>query len=155
MNFVERFKPRLDRIRTNIPSNIGVRSATLTVRTTQLIGDAMTGGSVVTQDKAITGPDGGRYKVNELSTKDVVSSGGLFQSGSLRVGPITPPYPGGAWTKTDLLPASVANQEVYYGVTDQTGITQWCSMASSDTVNDLHWYIVLNPTGTAPNAPPP
>lgn len=152
MSFVDRFRPRLDRIRTNIPSRIGVRSATLVVRTTQFLGDFLTGGESVSEDKTIAGPNGGRYKVRIVSTKDVVASGGLFQQGAMRVGPITPPYPGGPWTKDDLIPPSHAGREVIYGITDQTGQTQWCKMASNDTVHDLHWFIILNPLGVDPPA---
>lgn len=151
--FADRFKPRLDRLRTRIPSDKGIRTVTLTVRTQQLIGNLMTGGQLVTTDKAITGPNGARYKVKDLSTREIMASGGQYQAGSIRVGPITPPYPGGAWTRVDLLPASTPKLSVLYGITDSSGQTQWCQMAEFDGLNDLHWSIILNPTGTSPEDP--
>lgn len=152
-SFVERFKPRLDRLRTKIPTGIGVRSVTLTVRSTLFEGDLMTGGQTVVTDTVIGGPAGARYKVREVSAKEVVASGGKFQHGSLRVGPITPPYPGGAFTRDELLPPTEKGGDVLYGVTDSSGRTQWCELQGSDTLHDLHWYLVLNPTGTTPDAP--
>jgi hypothetical protein len=152
--FADRFRPKLDKIRTRIPTKYGVRSVTLTVRTTRFVGDFLTGGTPVTADKAITSPAGDRYKVRVMSTKDVVASGGLYQSGAIKVGPITPPYPGGGWTKDDLIPPTTDGGEVLYGLTEASGQTQWCQMASNDTLHDLHWYLVLNPTGTTPPAPP-
>ncbi len=143
----------IDEIRASIPTDIGVRSVTLIVRTIAFTGDFLTGGTAASTDKAITNPSGSRYKVRVVSTKDIVASGGKYQQGALRVGPITPPYPGGGFTKNDLIPASAANLEVHYGITDQTGQTQWCTMASNDTVHDLHWYLILNPAGTTPPAP--
>lgn len=153
MSFVSSFKPTLDALRTNIPSTYGIRSATLTVRTVRFEGDYLTGGQSVMTDTAITGPTGGRYRVKDVSTKDVVASGGQFQHGAIRVGPITPPHPGGAWTAEDLIPSSASQQSVIYIVTDQTGRAIECQMASADTMNDLHWYIVLNPTGTTSEGP--
>lgn len=153
MSFVSGFKPTLDAIRTGIPSTYGLRGVSLTVRTIHFEGDYLTGGQEVVTDKVIGSPTGDRYKVRVVSTKDVVASGGIYQQGSIRVGPITPPYPGGGFTAADLIPPSAPGQTVLYGLTDSAGQMQWCQMASSDTMNDLHWYIVLNPTGTTPDGP--
>lgn len=150
MSFVSDILPDLDAIRSGVPSDIGVRSATIIVRKTLMTGSMIDDPTVSTTDTPIVSSTGDRYKVRDLSTKDVVSSGGLYQSGALRVGPITPPFPGSGFAQADLIPPAVAGQDVLYGVTDQTGVTLWCQLASADTVNDLHWYLVLNPTGSLP-----
>lgn len=38
---------------------------------------------------------GHRVKVSLISSHDILSSGGKYQDGDYRVGPFTPPYPGG------------------------------------------------------------
>jgi hypothetical protein len=153
LSFIPGFLPTLDKIRAGIPSARGIRSVTLVVRKTLMSGSMIDNPSVSSTDTVIKSISGDRYKVREMSTKDVVASGGKYQSGSLRVGPMTPPFPGGGFTKDDLIPPSAKGQDVLYGITDQTGVTQWCSMADADTANDLHWYLVLNPTGSEPSSP--
>ncbi len=153
MDFKTAFTPTLDAIRSKIPTSFGIRSATLTVRTTLMSGSMIDNPSVASTDTIIRSSTGDRYKIRVLSTKDIVASGGLYQSGDFRMGPITPPFPGSGFTKDDLIPPSVAGQDVLYGITDQTGQTQWCQMVSNDTAHDLHWYIILRATGSVPSTP--
>lgn len=151
--FAERFKPTLDRIRSRIPTTTGIRSAQLTVRVLRRSGSMLDGSATIAEDKVIASRAGDRYKMRELSSKEIVAGGDLFENGSIRVGPITPPYAGSAFTKEDLFPPSSAGQEVFYGVTDSAGFTKWCTLASKDTLNDLHWFLVLNPTSAEPESP--
>lgn len=148
--FREAFAPTLDAIRTGIPTAFGLRTVTLTVRVKLWSGPQVRSGVATTTDTDIAGASG-RYKVRELTVKDVVVSGGKYQEGQLRVGPITPPYPGGPFTAADLIPPKPAGQgqEVYYGLTTDAGQTQWCSMVGADTLHALHWYVTLKPTGVA------
>lgn len=147
--FRDAFLPTLDALRSGIPTAFGVRTVTLTVRVNTWSGARVNAGTVTKVDTVIAGASG-RYKVRELTVKDVVASGGKYQEGQLRVGPITPPYAGGPFTADDLIPPKIAGQgrEVYYGVTAETGPTQWCSLVGSDTLHDLHWFLTLKATGT-------
>lgn len=138
----------LDEIRSGEPTEHSLRTVTLTVRIKTWSGPQVRSGTATTTNTVINGA-AGRYKVRELTVKDVVVSGGKYQEGQLRVGPMTPPYPGGPFTAAELIPPKPAGQgqEVYYGLTDESGATQWCSMVGSDTLHALHWYITLKPTG--------
>lgn len=146
--FREAFAPTLDAIRTGIPSAFGIRTVELKVRVKDWSGSAVGKGTKTVTDTVIAGPGGNRYKIKEVTSKDVLASGGKYQAGQFKVGPITPPYAGGPVAATDIIPAKPSNpREVYYGVTDATGVTQWCSMVGADTMNALHWFIYLAPTG--------
>jgi hypothetical protein len=148
-SFREVFAPTLDAIRSGVPTAFGLRTVTLTVRLKTWSQNGVTKGTKTVVDTPIVGPGGNRYKVREVTSKDVVLSGGRYQAGTYKVGPITPPYAGGTYTAADLIPPKVAGQgrEVYYGVTDASGVTQWCSMEGSDTMHDLHWFLFLKPSG--------
>jgi hypothetical protein len=140
----------LDSIRTSYPNDYALRPVTLTVRVKTWSGTSVgPPGTATTDDTVIAGPAGNRYKLRAVTEKDIVASGGKYQAGQYRVGPITPPYAGGPITADDIIPPKIAGlgREVYYGVTDATGITQWCSMVGAETMHALHWYLVLKPTG--------
>lgn len=54
--------------------------------------------------------------VRELSTREISQSGGRFEVGDIRMGPITPKYAGGGYTKEELSPTSTVNGTEYYYV---------------------------------------
>ena len=139
----------LDALRTQYPNDYALRLVELKVRVKTWSGSGAAKGSKTTVDTVIAGPSGNRYKIKEVTAKDVIASGGKYQAGQFKVGPITPPYAGGPYTANDIIPPTVAGQgrEVYYGVTDATGVTQWCSMVGADTMNALHWFLYLKPEG--------
>jgi hypothetical protein len=72
--------------------------------TGELPGEGTTTGPVYTP---ITVGDGARPKVAQLSQRDVIASGGLYQDQDLRIGPLTPPFTGGGTAITTFDPASV------------------------------------------------
>lgn len=147
--FRDSFLPKLDKIRAGIPSKIGIRLVSLTVRTKDWSGARVGQGTKTVTDTVIGGPMGTRYKISVVSTKDVVASGGRYQAGQYKIGPITPPYPGGPFTVDQLIPPKLSGQarEVYYAISDDVDGTQWCSSAGSDTLNALHWYLYLKLEG--------
>lgn len=61
-----------------------------------LPGEGTTTGPVYTP---ITVAGGARPKVEQLSQRDIVASGGLYQDQDLRIGPLTPPIEGGGGTE--------------------------------------------------------
>lgn len=148
-SFRDAWLPKLDKIRAGIPSKFGIRQVELKVRVKTWSGGAVGKGGKTVTDTIIGGPGGTRYKIQSVTTKDILLSGGLYQAGQYKIGPITPPYPGGTYTADDIVPPTLPGQtrEVYYGVTDATGTTQWCSMVGADTLNALHWYLFLKPEG--------
>src|SRR4051812_8934762 len=117
MSFASSFKPKLDRIRSRIPSSFGIRSISITVRVVTTEGSLLTTGYSTVVDTPIRSISGDRYKVKDVSPRDVVSSGGQYQTGAMRVGPTPPPFSGGGFTKADLIPPSGQGREVFYGVT--------------------------------------
>jgi len=67
-------------------------------------------------------------KVTLLSQRDIVASGGLYQDGDIRVGPITPEFGGGGAAESVLDPAlSGQNEQSYFTVSGPliTGGGRW------------------------------
>ncbi len=144
--FAEGLRKQIDKLR-GIPGEMGLRQVALVVRTVVWPGK-LGEGTPTRTDKAITTSGGRSYKVADVSTKDIIASGGKYQAGQLKVGPLTPAYSGGSWTLAELQPPKGSTAtEVYYGVTDATGVTQWCRAVELNSFNSLHWYLVLEATG--------
>jgi len=56
-----------------------------------------------------------RPRVREVSQQEIASSGGRYEAGDVRIGPITPEYPGGGYSPERLAPAITTNGvEVLY-----------------------------------------
>ena len=89
-------------------------------------------------------------KVKELSSRDVVASGGRYTSGDVRVGPITPPHASGGVDPAVYNPATTASPaEVYFVLTGPgfpTGGARF-ERVSDDTLANFSHFLVLRPTG--------
>lgn len=56
-----------------------------------------------------------RPKVREINQREIAGSGGRYEAGDVKVGPITPSHSGGGYTADDLAPvASARGVEVLY-----------------------------------------
>lgn len=96
------------------------------------------------------------YRVANLSASMIASSGGRFEAGAVKVGPITPVYSNvggasGGFTPTQLDPApgtAVTGTEIVYRLTGaETGDYR---LAQVDTDSPVSYYIVLNRTRITP-----
>lgn len=103
--------------------------------------------------------DGGthRARVRQLTQREVIASAGAYSDQDLRVGPITPPYTGGAANHSSITifdpsPTGAAT-EVFFLI-DGPGMQSggaWFEKISQDVTRPLHYQFVVRRTGRAPS----
>jgi len=148
MSFVDDILPTLDAIRTDIPGDLGKRSVSLQVLVRTWSGDRVGSGSFSDLRYPIVGINGNSYKAVAHNGKEIAAAGGKYDAATYKIGPITRAFPGGRFTANQLNPLpSSASVELYYGVTDATGLTYWCTKVNDTTDNATQWFLYLQPTG--------
>jgi hypothetical protein len=92
-----------------------------------------------------------RYKVRELNSREISGSGGRYEDGAVKVGPITPPYStmgGGGFTESQLNPTGSSHIEVLYILSgDKSGEYK---LADLETTKALSWFLILNRSRSTP-----
>jgi hypothetical protein len=83
-------------------------------------------------------------KVREISQKLVASTGGRFELGDLRVGPITPSFTGGGFTPAELAPVGTQGQEIVYVLAG--AITGDYTAVDVDTAKAFSYFLTLRRT---------
>ncbi|MGH7297623.1 MAG: hypothetical protein ACRELB_21980 [Polyangiaceae bacterium] len=158
MTLRTRMLPVFDRLRALTgPSRFDIRPTSLSVVTRR-----WTSGTVgVEPDDATAVPYSDTrldlpavYKVRQVSTREIASSGGRFETGDVKVGPITPAYtnadgsPGGV-SEAQLrpIPADSATEIVYELVGAHAG--QY-SLVALVTTAPFGWWVVLGRRETSP-----
>ena len=91
-------------------TGLDIRTTQLTIRTRTWSGGRAGVGTPTDVDLVL--PQ--RYKVVQLSAKEVASSGGRYQMEDVRVGPITPAQGGVGYTIAQLTPDGDAGVEILY-----------------------------------------
>lgn len=125
-------------------STIDLRPYTLTVRTRTWSGDRGTS-TPVDSDLAITP----RPKVEQVSTREIASSGGRYLQGDMHVSQITPQYAGGGYTPTQLKPDAPDDRtEVLYLLTGPDGGEYRFVDGQFDA--NLHYELVLRRQRSTP-----
>lgn len=97
-------------------TSLDIRTTQLTIRTRTWSGGRAGVGTPTDNDLVL--PQ--RYKVIQLSAKDVASSGGRYEMEDLKVGPITPAQSGSGYTLAQLLPTGADGVEILYVLTGVT-----------------------------------
>jgi hypothetical protein len=92
-----------------------------------------------------------RYRVRQISSKEIASSGGLYNEGDMRIGPITPPYTsggGGGFTAEQLRPAGATNKEIFVILTgDMTGEY---TIKDFNSDRPFSWFLIIGRRETTP-----
>jgi hypothetical protein len=92
-----------------------------------------------------------RYRVRQLSSREISGSGGLYEDGAVKLGPVTPPFTqgsGGGFTREQLMPNGSSHTEIFYILSgDYEGEFK---IANLDTTDPLSWYVVLNRSRVTP-----
>jgi hypothetical protein len=151
--------PALDTCRT-IEGRLGMRVYTVTVRQRIWTGERPGIGASADFDTPLVnvGSDGFTCPVHvrELSRNDIIASGGLYISGDLRVGPMTPAYQA-LFTKlaagyTDqsaldpkALPATAV--EMIWFMTGPSLAAASVLKKLSEEATSMHYYVVVRLTG--------
>jgi hypothetical protein len=127
------------------PSGFDVRTSRLTVRTRTWAGGRRGLGPVTNSDLVLAQS----YKFRELTSKEVASSGGVFEMGDLRVGPITPTdVSGGGYTEAQLAPDGSTGTEIIYVVTG--ALAGEYARLELDKSKPFSWYLTLRRQRTTP-----
>lgn len=127
------------------PSGFDVRTSKLTIRKRTWAGGRRGLGPAADSDIELAQI----YKMRELSSKEVAGSGGLFEMGDIKVGPITPTdVSGGGYTEAQLAPDGSTGTEVIYVVTgDLAG--EYTRIKLNKT-KPFSWYLTLRRRRTTP-----
>jgi len=147
------YLPILDKYRGKLNTTWDLRRFDVVVRVNTWSGVRAGKGTVTTTDTPLL-CNGGRPKVEQVSSRDIIASAGRYQDQDLKVGPMTPPYtdangnPAGT-DITDFEPAVVGSStEVLYKV-NGPGIPpagDWYTKISSETWENFSYYVVLRKT---------
>jgi hypothetical protein len=87
-----------------------------------------------------------RYKIRGLSEKQIASSGGRLEAGDVKVGPITPSYPGGGVTPDQLKPSGTTGGEVIHILTGASAGEY--TVVDIDTMKAFSYFLTLRRTST-------
>lgn len=91
-----------------------------------------------------------RYRVRQVSTREIAGSGGVYENGDLRIGPITPSNGTIGYTAAQIAPTFVAaaTELRYVLAGNHAGIYR---RVSFENTSDVSWYLVLRRTNDSPN----
>lgn len=146
----------IDAVR-GIPGALDLRPYKVTVRVRTWTGTRPGIGADTDVDKAIW-VDAGSHKprVRQLTQREIIASGGAYQDQDLRIGPITPPYTGGAAnnTATSIFDPSPGGTpaEIFFKL-EGPGMAaggSWFKRISGDVTRPLHYEFVVRRTGEVP-----
>ena len=130
------FLAALDRVR-GITGSMGLHIFTVTERTIADTAErpGFAGGTVTRTDVVITVGNGQPPKVEQVNTQDVIRSGGKYQSGDYRIGPLTPNYGTGGLVESNADPVpSTASLTLMYNIAGPGMPTGglWCTLVSEE-----------------------
>lgn len=126
------------------PTQFDIRTTAVSVRTRVWSGGKPGLGSATDTDLVLSP----RPKVRELNQSEVAGSGGAFEAGDVRVGPITPQYTGGGYTIAQIAPDGAAGTEILYVLTG--AIAGLYSRVSVETDRAFRYELVLRRSRQTP-----
>ncbi len=132
-----------------IPGQLGIRPYSVAVLTGTWSGSNTGRGAETSASVAITEAGGQPPKVRDLNSEELALSG--LGKGSVRIGPITPDFPGGGTALALLKPAVAAGQTVHVlltGPESPTGARYLLKDIQTDRA--LHWTLVVEPVSQNP-----
>lgn len=96
--------------------------------------------------------DGGthRPRVVQVTQRDIIASGGVLQEQDIKVGPVTPPYPGGGVDITTFDPNNVLGPaEILFKVIGpgMAAGGSWFRKVAQDVSSPLAYFFTLRRTG--------
>lgn len=153
MTFRDDILPALDSVR-GVPGELGLRlnSVVVRVKTTTGVRPGIVGGTTTTTDTSLKVGGGTQNpKVTEVSARDVVASGGLYEAGDYRIGPLTHEWANGGTDLDTVNPTTTTTgREVLYILTGpsfpSTGAI--CKRVSDEVLPNFHISIVVRRMGS-------
>jgi hypothetical protein len=141
--------PAVDAIRAIAgPQFLDVITVQLTIRTRVWPGGRNGLGTAVNTDLVLPQI----YDVVHLTEKQIASSGGRYEIGDMKVGPITPFYGTGGFTPAQLKPAGADGTEIVYLLSGSVNGEYACiELHTENTVDDpFSYYLVIGRKRTTP-----
>lgn len=157
--FVSDLLGDLDDIR-GIPGELGLRPWTVSVRKRTWSGSRIgqgtktdTNTTLVHQYEGSTQP----VRVQQMSRKEILASGGQYKDGDYKVGPMTPAYaaqvfgPPGGYTDAVLDPAPTTTPTETFYIVSGAGWPAGGGYAEKigEEIGAMHYYVMLRPSGRA------
>jgi hypothetical protein len=147
MSFRTGLLPAVDVLRA-IPGLLGLRQFTVTVRARAWSGTRPGDGGTATNTDTVLRVNGQNPKVAQVSSRDVVASGGLYTSEDFKIGPLTPSLT--SITSIDPDPDSSA-REVFFKL-EGPGMGssgRWFRRVSDESAANFSYFIIVRSIGTA------
>jgi hypothetical protein len=157
-NFRHALREVVDAIR-GIPDDLDLREYSVAIRVRTWNGSRPgVDSSTATDVDSYFYVDGGthRPRVKQVTQRDIIASGGVYQDQDLRIGPLTPPYPGGAADNTDvsvLDPAITSSAtEIFFLITGpgMGSNGSWFKKITMDVTRPFTRTFVVRRTGETP-----
>jgi len=153
MSFRDAFLPVLDTYRGALDTVYGLRRFDVTVRVTTWAPGSLPGSQGSTKapvDTPLTVAGGARPKVEQVSQRTIIASGGLYQDQDLRIGPLTPSYSVASGIDPSVFdPAGASNVEVLLKLVGP-GLPAggaWFSKVGQEVTANFHYSLVVRATG--------
>jgi hypothetical protein len=96
-------------------------------------------------------------KVRQVTSREVLASGGDYRDEDLKVGPITPPYQGSTADNDAIAifdpPTATAATELFFNITGpgfQRPAGAWFKKVSQNVTAPMHYEVVVRHTGETP-----
>lgn len=147
MSLRDQLLPVVEAIR-GIPVTMGLRLHTVSLVTREWDGDRVGLGNSEDTETVITVANGtGNVRVQQVSSRDVVASGGLLTAQDLKVGPFTPGY---VLPSTIDPPADDTPREVFFRVTGpgMGDDGRWFRRVNDSTLPNFTSVLYLQATGS-------
>lgn len=150
MSFRTKLLARVDRIRRIPMQKFDMRQHDIFMVLQRWSGGVVGEGSKTILKTQLFVGGNSNIRVREVSSKDVVASGGLLTESSVKVGPFTPSYPGGGLDNPQFdPPVSNKPQEVFFYITGlgmgPTG--RWFKRTNDHSIQNYTTWLYLASTG--------
>lgn len=125
-----------------------LRQYEVVLRTVTWTGRRVGDGTATSADTVLTMDGAGtRMKLRQVTSREIVASGGKYEEGDFKIGPFTPAFPGGGRAPDFVLPAQSASPtEVRVRVTGPGMAGVWCSIIDTQTTKNFSYTFTLRRT---------
>lgn len=152
-SFRESLLRRIDKVRELPHHKFDMRQNTVDLVIRSWSGDVSGVGvkSITTSRLFISGSY--NIRVQEVSSKDIVASGGELTSSSLKIGPFTPTYPGGGLDNPSFDPPTTSRPREVFFLIKGHGMGQngrWFKRQSDHSLRNYSTWLYLDATGEQP-----
>jgi len=144
--------PALEKLRGIIPSQLGLRPHSVTVRVRTWTGPRPGVGTYTDVDTVLTNA-GYNVKIKPITTQDIVASGGRYASGDFRVGPLTPEHATGGTPDSVIDPPRSATAREVFFILEGPGLPSegaFCKRVDANPFGLFRSEIVVRRTGERP-----